>query len=76
MKDTIIKEFIDNIPLHLMTLAVMAVYTLCGMILWNILIPKLFHGPHLEFLQTYGLLTLVAITSEAWSFLNDKKQRS
>jgi hypothetical protein len=41
--------------------------SLTVMVLWNGLVPALFHGPSLNFLQALGLLVLSHILLRGWS---------
>jgi hypothetical protein len=41
--------------------------SLIVMLLWNALVPALFHGPSLTFLQALGLLVLSHILLRGWS---------
>jgi hypothetical protein len=41
--------------------AVLALLALAVMLLWNSLVPELFHGPRLEYWQGFGLLLLSRI---------------
>ena len=42
------------------------VLSLVVMLLWNALVPDLFHGPELTFLQALGLLVLAHILLRGW----------
>ena len=42
-------------------IAIILVKSVIAFFLWNALVPELFHGPQLSFLQTVGLLILAKI---------------
>lgn len=47
--------------LAVVALAAVAVFTFIVMVLWNWLVPELFHGPRLGYWQSAGLLVLCRI---------------
>jgi hypothetical protein len=54
------------VKIAVMVIAAIVLFGLVTMLLWNWLIPELFHGPVINFWQTLGLLALSKIFF--WSF--------
>lgn len=49
-----------------LVLAIVAALSFVVMVLWNVLMPDLFHGPRLGFWQAAGLLVLCRILFGGW----------